>query len=423
MTAPLVGTSLAGIRGVRLLDGSIADLRFDADRVGELASPSASERVLDGDGWLLVPGPVEPHAHLDKALTADRVRPGAGLDLVGAVESWRELSASIDAADVHARALAAIGRYVERGFTAIRTHVNLGDDAGVLAPVQVMVELREALRDHITLQVCLLPGQLADDALIRDAVALGVDVLGGCPHLALDPHHETTRLLDIAEDTGLPVDLHTDEQTDASEVDIVDLAQQVLARGLQQKVTASHSVRLGSLPPQELAPALDLLARAGIGVVGLPITNLYLQGWDATHLMPRGITAARALLDAGIDFAAGGDNLRDPFNPVGRADPFETTSLLVVGAHLRPEEALAAVTTGARAVTGLPVAGAVAGAEASFVLVPDVAVGDVIAGATDARVVVHRGRLVSRTDVTRTLSFAARTAPRSTPALTPMLGR
>ncbi len=73
----------------------------------------------------------------------------------------------------------------------------------------------------------------------------------------------------------------------------------------------------------------DLVARAGLGIVTLPITNLYLQGRDATHAAPRGITAVRRLLEAGIPLAAGGDNLRDPFNPAGRADPFETTSLLM----------------------------------------------------------------------------------------------
>lgn len=257
---------------------------------------------------------------------------------------------------MRARSLAAIRRYLERGFTAIRTHVNLGEGPAALQSVEVMTELRDELADVLTLQVCLLPGHLTPDSVLREAIALGPDVFGGCPHLAPDPHHETRRLLDLAQEAGLPIDFHTDEQTDASSVDLGELAEQVLARGLTQPVTASHCVRLGSLPPERLAPVLDAVGRAGIGIVGLPITNLYLQGWDSDHLMPRGITAARALLDAGIPFGAGADNLRDPFNPVGRADPFETASLLVVGAHLRIEEALAAVTTGARAVVRLPTA-------------------------------------------------------------------
>jgi cytosine/creatinine deaminase len=423
--ADLVGMTPGAVRGVRLLDGTLADLVLDSGLVTAVAPAGSVAAVdaLDADGWRLIPAPCEPHAHLDKALTAERIRPGAGLDLRGAVESWKELAPSIDADDVRARSLAAIRRYLERGFTAIRTHVNLGEGQTALQSVEVLVALRDELADVLTLQVCLLPGHLTPDSVLREAIALGVDAFGGCPHLAPDPHHETTRLLDLAEAAGLPVDLHTDEQTEAGTVDLQDLAEQVIARGMQQQVTASHCVRLGSLPPERLEPVLDVVARAGIGVVGLPITNLYLQGWDTDHLMPRGITAARALLDAGILFGAGADNLRDPFNPVGRADPFETTSLLVAGAHLRIEEALAAVTTGARAVVGLPRADGTAGSEASFLLVPDDDLGDVVAGAQDARVVVHRGRVVAESRVVRASALdPTRATPSDWIALTPTIG-
>ena len=39
--------------------------------------------------------------------------------------------------------------------------------------------------------------------------------------------------------------------------------------------------------------------------------------------------------------AAGADNIRDPFNPLGRTDPLETASLLAAAAHLTPAQALA----------------------------------------------------------------------------------
>ena len=52
--------------------------------------------------------------------------------------------------------------------------------------------------------------------------------------------------------------------------------------------------------------------------------------------MPRGLTAVRALREAGVVVAAGADNLQDPFNPLGRACPFETAGLMVWTAHLSP---------------------------------------------------------------------------------------
>ena len=78
------------------------------------------------------------------------------------------------------------------------------------------------------------------------------------------------------------------------------------------------------------------MAAAGIAVVALPATNLYLQGREHQQAMPRGVTAVRALREAGVVVAAGADNLQDPFNPLGRACPFETAALMVLTAHLSP---------------------------------------------------------------------------------------
>jgi cytosine/creatinine deaminase len=389
------------------VDLHVADGRVSQEP-GRVSDPGVD---LDATGWRVLPSAVEPHAHLDKALTASRLDPDAGNDLLSAIGQWRALLPVIDAADIAERALQAVRRYAARGITAIRTHVDVPPSGDPLRAVDAVIAVREQLRGRVTLQVCLLAGFDVPDAVVADAAARGVDVIGGCPHIAPDPHREVTRMLDLAERLGLPVDLHADEQTGValpdSGLDIVDLAEQVLARGLQQRVTASHCVRLGMLPPDRLARVLELVARAGLGIVTLPITNLYLQGRDATHAVPRGIAAVRQILDAGIPLAAGADNLRDPFNPAGRADPFETTSLLMTAAHLRPVEALAAVTTGARTVLGLPAAGTAPGAAADLVLVPDVDLGDVLAGAVDARVVVSGGRVIADTRVARALDLPA----------------
>ena len=61
------------------------------------------------------------------------------------------------------------------------------------------------------------------------------------------------------------------------------------------------------------------VAEAGVAVVTLPQTNLFLQGRDHATATPRGLTALRPLLEAGVTVAGGADNLQDPFNTMGRA--------------------------------------------------------------------------------------------------------
>jgi cytosine/creatinine deaminase len=59
----------------------------------------------------------------------------------------------------------------------------------------------------------------------------------------------------------------------------------------------------------------------------------------------------------------------------------------------------------------LPEAGTAPGAAADLVLVPDTDLGDVLAGAVDARVVVSGGRVVADTRVARALDLPTRAVP------------
>lgn len=115
----------------------------------------------------------------------------------------------------------------------------------------------------------------------------------------------------------------------------------------------------------------------------------------------------RTLLDAGATVGGGGDNLRDPFNPMGRADACEAASLLVTAGHLSTREAWHAVSAGARACMGLPVPAVAVGAVAEFLALEAESLDAAVAGAATARVVVSRGRVVARSSVTRAVLTGA----------------
>ena len=97
--------------------------------------------------------------------------------------------------------------------------------------------------------------------------------------------------LEIAAEHGLPVDLHTDETLDPAVGGLAELAELVAATGFPHPVTASHCVSLGMQPVAQQQATAELVAAAGVAVVALPATNLYLQGRDYQQAMPRGLTA------------------------------------------------------------------------------------------------------------------------------------
>lgn len=405
------------LSGVRLASGQVVDVVVRGERIDAVGAPGtikgAAER-LDLGGHLLLPAPAEPHAHLDTALTADRIPNPTG-DLAGAIRAWLDYQASVSHDDFVDRARRAALLGLANGTTAIRTHVGIYEGVATRA-VEALLDVRGALRSLVDLQLVALNVRLTGPecadmrALLRAAMELGVDVVGGCPHLDPDPvaYHEFT--LSLAAEFGRPIDLHTDETLDPAVLHLPHLADLVATTGFPYGATASHCVSLGVQPPAVAADVAERVAAARVAVVCNPQTNLYLQARGQPSAPARGLTALRPLLEAGVTVAGGGDNLRDPFNPVGRADPLETASLLVTAGHLTPEEAYAAVSAGARAAMGLPEVQVAAGFPAELLAVQASSLGEALA-AGGSRVVIHQGRVVSRTTVTREYPDAVKAVP------------
>ena len=402
-------------------DGSRVDVRVDPGsgviaEVGGALAGRPGEEVVACEGMVVLPAPAEPHAHLDKALSAQAAPNPAG-DLAGAITAWMAYRPQLTHEDMARRAHTAALELVAHGTTAVRTHVDVGPGIELRA-VEAVCGLRDQLAGLLDLQVVALAKPLSgpDGALGRrlldQALDAGADVAGGCPHLEEDPAAATRAVLDRAEAHGVPVDLHTDEQLQSTVLHVEVLIEEVSDRGFEHGVTASHCVSLGVLAPADQQRLAVALAAAGIAVVALPQTNLYLQARDRPTAPPRGLTALRALLDAGATLAAGADNVRDPFCSMGRSDPLETAALLVMAGHLSPQEAYAAVSDGARAAMGLPPVELRAGAPAELLAVRGFDLPDALARASEHRTVVHRGHVVART------AFETHLTPVDVPLLT-----
>jgi cytosine deaminase len=432
------------LRGATLPDGRVVDVTISGGRVSRVvpAGAAAADQmpahtatlhpaavdpgtldpaaVLELDGFLLLPAPVEPHAHLDKARSWDLIHPPMG-DLPGAIEAWRAHSVDMSVASIVDRARAQALAMLANGTTAVRSHVDALVGPAPLRGAQALVQVRAELAGLMDIELVALAAPDTPDTVVEEMLDLGIDLVGGAPHLAPDPAGDLRRLLAIADRHGVGVDLHTDESL-AGELTLADYAVLVRDWPPGRPRTAGHCVRLGTLAAADLDGVLEAVAAADIGVVTLPMTNLYLQGWAHPVSTPRGLTAVRALLDRGIRLGAGADNVRDPFNPLGRSDALETAALLVIAAHLTVDEAYDAVSTGARSVLGLPPAGPAVGARADLLAVRGASLGEVVAGAPADRYVIHDGQLVAYGEERRAVAAPATLVP-TTGALPPWGGR
>ncbi|WCN02652.1 amidohydrolase family protein [Streptomyces sp. M92] len=373
------------LAGARLTDGRTVDVRLHGGRieaVGTAGSLSPARACgpgarVDLGGYLLLPAPADPHVHGDTALTGETPGP-----------------VSCDPPDVQRRATEAALLQLGHGATALRAHVRVGDVPGLGALIGVL-RARRSLRGLTDLTTVAMPRVLtgaagADGlALLRDAVKMGADAVGGCPDLDPDPTGYVEAVLEVAAEHGCPVDLHTDAADPAR---LARLA--AMAGGLRPGVTLSPCEGLARLPSDVAARAADRLAAAGVTVVCLP------QGTCGAVEGRDGTAPVRLLRAAGVRVTAGSGALRDVSNPVGRGDPLEAAYLLASRHGLRPEDAYDAVSAAARTALGLPEVRVEAGFPAELLAVR----GDRLAGALSlaySRIVVHRGRVVARTSAVR----------------------
>ncbi|MDQ0794611.1 hydrolase [Streptomyces sp. B1I3] len=367
--------------GARLVDGRAVDVRISGGRieaVGTAGSLTTRGTRLDLRGYLLLPAPAEPHAHGDTALTA--TTEGAG-------------PASQRPEDIRRRATEAALLQLSHGTTAIRAHVRVGDVQG-LTSLEAVLEAGRSLRGLVDVTAVAVPRLLtgvagADGlAMLREAVDMGAEVVGGCPDLDPDPAGYGETVLNLAAAHGRPVDLHTDGEDPAR---LARLA--AMAGGLRPGVSLGPCAGLSRLPGDAAARTADQLAAAAVTVVCLP------QGGCSAALID-GTAPVGLLRAAGVRVAAGSGALRDAANPVGRGDPLEAAYLLASQSGLGPEHAYDAVSATARAVMGLPGVRVEAGFPAELLAVR----GDRLSGVLSlaySRIVVHRGRVVARTSAVR----------------------
>lgn len=403
------------LRNARLADGRMVDLHLAGGLIAAvvpagspLPTDAAPTMVVDDlAGYLVLPAMAEPHAHIDKALTAEAI-PNPKGDLMGAIEAH---GAAFEAGmftheDIVSRATAALELLLIHGVTAVRSHVNVGEEIGATW-VQAVDEARKPFAGLMDIEIVALmhsplsgPAGAGNRAALAAALAAGADLVGGCP--ALDPDGpELIRVaIDAATEAGVGIDLHVDETLDADVLTLRSFARQVQDRGFPHRVAASHCVSLAMQPHDVQRAVAAEVAAAGIAVIPLPQTNLFLQGRGHAGYTPRAIAPVDVLRDAGVLVAAGADNVQDPFNPVGRSDGLETAALLVMASHQLPDAAYGMVSNDVRTVMGLAPVHMRPGDPADLMAIDARSIRAAIADASHNRRIYRRGVPVATTSWT-----------------------
>lgn len=396
------------IKGGTLPDGSVADIGITGDTIAEIAPAleATAKETIDATGDLVSPPFVDPHFHMDATLSYGQPRVNASGTLLEGINLWGELREEASVEDMVERALTYCDWAASMGLLAIRTHVDTTPDH--LRGVTAMLELREAVKDYIDLQLVAFP----QDGLYRTetgrvnllrALDMGVDVVGGIPHFERTMQEGADSLVDlcrIAAERGLMVDIHCDETDDPLSRHIETLARETLRHGLGGRVAGSHLTSMHSMDNYYVSKLLPLIAEAGVSAIPNPLINIVLQGRHDSFPKRRGLTRVKEMQAHGIAVGWGQDCVMDPWYSLGTGDMLDVAFMgLHVAQMTHPEEmarCFTMVTETNAQIIGLEGYGLKKGAKASLVVLDAATPTEAVRLRPARLAVVAKGKIISR---------------------------
>ena len=380
---------------VRLADGRAVDILIReglvADIVPKRTATESGALRIEGEGMLALPGLVDGHMHLDKALAGLPWMPHpAGPTRMSRIETERSLRGSLPPVAERASNLAKL--CVAHGTTAIRTHVDIDPD-NKLTHVHALLDVRESFADVVDIQIVAFPQSGVMRApgipdLLEAALEEGADVLGGLDPITIDENldGQLDTLFAIAERRDVGIDIHLHDAGADGLAEINSLCDRTRASGLNGRVTVSHGFCLGAASASDFARTAEAMAAAGV--------SLATHGGASSPLPP-----VKKLRERGVEVFAGNDNVRDTWSPFGNGDMLERAMLLAWRSGYRTDEDLevaldCASGAGAR-VLGLVGHGLAVGDRADLITVEAETPGEAVAQRPERGVVLKGGRVVA----------------------------
>jgi cytosine deaminase len=359
---------------------------------------------------------VDIHTHLDKGHIWPR-SPNPDGTFQGALDTVLEDSALYwTPEDLYRRMEFGLKCSYAHGTQAVRTHL---DSGGQLAEIswQVFKTLQAEWADRITLQAVSLVS-LADfltpaGEQLADQVATHGGILGGVAYMNSEIDQQIDRVFCLAKERQLDLDFHTDENGDPNSITLRKVAEAAIRHQFNGQIVCGHCCSLAVQDPDEVDQTLSLVKQARIGVISLPLCNLYLQDRQYTKVTAgehlsirqpitprwRGITPVHELKQRGIPVAIASDNCRDPFYGFGDHDVLEVFNQGVRIAHLdQPYGNWPQIVTQIPAeLMGLPTVGRFfVGQNADLILFKGRSFSELLSRSQSDRVLLRKGKIVDR---------------------------
>ncbi len=380
--------------GRRNIDIACQDGRIVA--VGTGIDGTARETIEAG-GQLVTPPFIDAHLHVDCALLNGNPYTNESGELYEGIDNWLKIKESLTVDDYKERARRICAWSIAQGTLHIRAQTDICDPK--LRAIQALIEVREEMKPFIDIQVVAFPqdGYLRDPnavGLMRRALDMGVDVIGGIPDYELTAplgNEAVRQLCELAESRGMMVDMHIDQTPDPQSRQVEAITGETIRLKLGSRASASHCPSLSNFDDYYANKLIAQMAQSGINVVVQPMTASTCWGV---------MTRVSQLYDAGVNIAFGQDCMSDPWYPLGKAEMLDIAHMAIVYGRMLSEKkkhkVFDSITYGSARALGLESYGIDKGCYADLVLLQATNPMEAIRIRPARLAVIRRGKVIAR---------------------------
>jgi len=290
---------------------------------------SKADFEIDASGNLVTESFVNPHLHLDKVYTLDRMdelalqsyqAEGMG-KAMKAIELASRVKSEYDESWILPNVRKALELAAKNGNTHIRTFADV-DSKAKLIGVKALIKAREEFKGIVDIQVVAFPQdgivrEAGAEELVRAAMKLGADVVGGIPWIEFtdaDAQRHVDAMFAIAKEFDKPISMLVDDAGDAGLHTLEMMATATIRQGWQGRALAHHARAMALYPKPYLQKVIALLKQANMFVVSDPQTG-------PLH------ARVKEMLEEDAFVCLGQDDISDAYYPYGQNNMLEVAFL------------------------------------------------------------------------------------------------
>ena len=240
------------------------------------------------------------------------------------------------------------------GVTALLSFIDIDDVAGFRA-IDAAYEIKQELDFNFKIACQTLKGVLTPKyEMMIEFQMSKIDIIGSLPSADCDKSKHLDRVMRWAKVYNKRLHVHVDQLNTADEKETELLARKTMEWGLEDKVTAVHSISLACHPRKYRNEVYKMSRDAGLSFISCPSAWIDHPRREDFAPIHNSITPVDELIENNLTVAIGSDNIMDVYKPYCDGDmSFELRMLLEACKIYNEEELVKIATTNGRKVLGI----------------------------------------------------------------------